>query len=259
MAYGTMHSAALYKCHTKACCGQSSQASLADHSGVQVFDHATAVVLSWTPQKEKKDEKRQRGNPETYTTDARFDASFQLGHGLTGPKPWYARTADPTVQQQWEQIAQHQPIKQLKQPPQQQQHMLALPATVPALGPDYGSRKQRSKRRRSSRSSSGSDSDSSDSNSCEGRSRKRAKHKLGSTSRRRSSSSSKKRKHKKTHKKDKVGVPFAMMAPYNLDHCTSTTSWMHLDCNRMTGNLLQLCAIADSLEAAQVHCVSQQN
>ena len=35
-------------------------------------------------QKEKKDEQRRRGNPETQTSDARFDAQFRLANGLYG-------------------------------------------------------------------------------------------------------------------------------------------------------------------------------
>eukprot|EP00878_Enallax_costatus_P022556 GHUV01023936.1.p1 GENE.GHUV01023936.1~~GHUV01023936.1.p1 ORF type:complete len:173 (-),score=69.69 GHUV01023936.1:379-897(-) len=148
-------------------------------------------------QEEKKGERRKRGNPDTYTTDARFDEGFQLGHGLTGPKPWYARAADPTIEQQWEQIAQHQQQKRLKQ----QQHMLALPAAVVANGHDHSSKQQRSKRRRSS--STSSDRGSGNSDSSVERSRKRTKYK--SSSRRHSSKQS---RHKRTHKKEKVCMQF---------------------------------------------------
>ncbi|KAK9833971.1 hypothetical protein WJX84_009068, partial [Apatococcus fuscideae] len=43
--------------------------------------------------KEKKDEQRRRGNPETQTSDARFDAQFRLANGLYGKQnmPWYSK------------------------------------------------------------------------------------------------------------------------------------------------------------------------
>eukprot|EP00877_Chromochloris_zofingiensis_P004913 jgi/Chrzof1/14422/Cz09g02100.t1 len=43
-------------------------------------------------EKERKEQLRKRGNPDTHTSDARFDEQFQLGYGLAGQKPWYART-----------------------------------------------------------------------------------------------------------------------------------------------------------------------
>eukprot|EP00879_Flechtneria_rotunda_P009217 GHRR01009650.1.p1 GENE.GHRR01009650.1~~GHRR01009650.1.p1 ORF type:complete len:462 (+),score=180.56 GHRR01009650.1:154-1386(+) len=45
--------------------------------------------------KEQRDEKKRRGNPDTHTSDARFDESFKLDYGLSGSKPWYARPAAP--------------------------------------------------------------------------------------------------------------------------------------------------------------------
>mmetsp|Transcript_2545 Transcript_2545/g.5675 ORF Transcript_2545/g.5675 Transcript_2545/m.5675 type:complete len:401 (-) Transcript_2545:444-1646(-) len=43
-------------------------------------------------EKQKREELRKRGNPDTYTTDAKFDERFQLGYGLVGgSKPWYAQ------------------------------------------------------------------------------------------------------------------------------------------------------------------------
>lgn len=43
-------------------------------------------------------EARKRGNPDTYTTDAKFDERFQLAHGLGKEAPWYARA--PAAQEQ---------------------------------------------------------------------------------------------------------------------------------------------------------------
>eukprot|EP01025_Chloroclados_australasicus_P007993 TRINITY_DN12731_c0_g1_i2.p1 TRINITY_DN12731_c0_g1~~TRINITY_DN12731_c0_g1_i2.p1 ORF type:complete len:233 (-),score=31.08 TRINITY_DN12731_c0_g1_i2:146-844(-) len=40
---------------------------------------------------EAKADARKRGNAKTQTSDARFDASFEVMHGLKGPAPWYAR------------------------------------------------------------------------------------------------------------------------------------------------------------------------
>eukprot|EP00884_Botryococcus_braunii_P005987 jgi/Botrbrau1/1538/Bobra.0107s0026.1 len=41
---------------------------------------------------EKKNERRRRGNPETQTSDAKFDERFKFGFGQTGgaAKPWYS-------------------------------------------------------------------------------------------------------------------------------------------------------------------------
>lgn len=37
-------------------------------------------------QKQKKDELRNRGNPDTYTMDAKFDERFKLGYEIGGDK-----------------------------------------------------------------------------------------------------------------------------------------------------------------------------
>ncbi len=41
-------------------------------------------------QAEKRAEQRARGNPDTQTSDAKFDERFKLGYGLTGKEamPW---------------------------------------------------------------------------------------------------------------------------------------------------------------------------
>ena len=43
-------------------------------------------------QDDKLQERRKRGNPETQTSDARFDERFKLGHAMHGKgnTPWYA-------------------------------------------------------------------------------------------------------------------------------------------------------------------------
>lgn len=43
------------------------------------------------PQAEKKQIARNRGDPKTQTSDARFDERFAVMHGLAGQAPWYAR------------------------------------------------------------------------------------------------------------------------------------------------------------------------
>ncbi|GIL51009.1 hypothetical protein Vafri_6971 [Volvox africanus] len=46
-------------------------------------------------QKQQRDELKRRGNPDFYTSDAKFDERFALGYGLLAKKPWYAQAQKP--------------------------------------------------------------------------------------------------------------------------------------------------------------------
>ncbi|GIM03010.1 hypothetical protein Vretimale_7819 [Volvox reticuliferus] len=46
-------------------------------------------------QKQQQDELKRRGNPDFYTSDAKFDERFALGYGLLAEKPWYAQAQKP--------------------------------------------------------------------------------------------------------------------------------------------------------------------
>ncbi|GLI62133.1 hypothetical protein VaNZ11_004696, partial [Volvox africanus] len=46
-------------------------------------------------QKQQRDELKRRGNPDFYTSDAKFDAGFALGYGLLAEKPWYTQAQKP--------------------------------------------------------------------------------------------------------------------------------------------------------------------
>lgn len=123
--------------------------------------------------KEKVDELRKRGNPDTFTSDAKFDERFQLGYGLLKEVPWYA-----------------QRIK-LEEPPMAGENQSA-PATtnslaIPGITFVAGG----------ARGPSQSDSASSSDSSASGESSRRRKR------RRKSSSKEKKRKEKQKKKKEK--------------------------------------------------------
>lgn len=48
--------------------------------------HLRYMLCGCVVQKERKEQLRKRGNPDTHTSDARFDEQFQLGYGLAGQK-----------------------------------------------------------------------------------------------------------------------------------------------------------------------------
>lgn len=54
------------------------------------YVQAPCAAAGW-PQAEKRAERQRRGNPETQTSDARFDEQFRFGHGVTGKEalPWW--------------------------------------------------------------------------------------------------------------------------------------------------------------------------
>ncbi|GFR52131.1 hypothetical protein Agub_g14646, partial [Astrephomene gubernaculifera] len=50
-------------------------------------------------EKEQRDAAKRRGNPDFYTSDAKFDERFALAYGLVGDKPWYAQSLQPEQRQ----------------------------------------------------------------------------------------------------------------------------------------------------------------
>jgi len=149
-------------------------------------------------QAEERAKQKRRGNPDTHTTDERFDESFQLAYGLTGPKPWYARPVNPTAEDTARQIPRHQQQMLLLQ--QQQQEVQPLPGVRSVSGQLEDRRNRKRRRRDVSRDSSSSDSSSSsssDSDSSRERSRRR-RHGSSGSGRHKGDRSS--RKHSSKHK-----------------------------------------------------------
>lgn len=175
-------------------CSKRQPSSLAQRCHRAVLTTARLLlVYTLAMQAEERAKKKRRGNPDTHTTDERFDESFQLAHGLTGPKPWYARAIDPVApdragqpsRQQQQQQGHHRQL-----PPQQA--ALQAPTAAGSQLPELRHSRQHKKRRRhssdssdsSSSSSSSNDSSSSDSDSSRGRKSRRRRRSSGKSDRR---------------------------------------------------------------------------
>lgn len=66
---------------------------------VNLFAEEEARAHSRNPERavEEDVQRARRGNPETQTSDARFDERFGFAHGMNGAIPWYARNGNITT------------------------------------------------------------------------------------------------------------------------------------------------------------------
>ncbi|EFN50782.1 hypothetical protein CHLNCDRAFT_142503 [Chlorella variabilis] len=182
------------------------------------------------PPAEKRDERRRRGDPDTQTSDARFDEQFSFAHKLYGQQalPWYAKRGStlpseegeggPAAQPQhgsrrqmwrWEMQARAAlaGVGGTKQQQQQQQQQPALLAGVMVLQQRGGGGGAGGEGTSSSSSSSGSDSSSSSSSSSGSSSGdssdERSRRRRGSKHRRRRKDGGGSRRHGKKSKEGK--------------------------------------------------------
>eukprot|EP00198_Chlamydomonas_reinhardtii_P001948 XP_001691284.1 predicted protein [Chlamydomonas reinhardtii] len=84
-------------------------------------------------EKEQREAAKRRGNPDFYTSDAKFDERFALGYGIIGgDKPWYAQPLKPEPREpSLEQLRAERLAREQAERAKQRGVMAGLPGALP--------------------------------------------------------------------------------------------------------------------------------